>query len=84
MQAFEKASGKKVAVKLVDRRPGDVEAVWAATNTAQQVSITSKIAHHSFVGELKWIGPLTDPVRECLDDPFKPATNPASPNGDSL
>lgn len=37
LQAFEKASGKKVAVKLADRRPGDAEAVWAATDTAEQV-----------------------------------------------
>ena len=37
MQAFEKASGKKVAVNKVGRRPGDAEAVWAATDTAEQV-----------------------------------------------
>jgi len=37
MQAFEKASGKKVNTKLVARRPGDAEAVWAATQTADKV-----------------------------------------------
>ena len=36
MQAFEKASGKKVEYKLVDRRGGDTEAVWAATETAEK------------------------------------------------
>ena len=36
-QAFEKASGKKVNTKLVGRRPGDAEAVWAATDTADKV-----------------------------------------------
>ena len=36
-QAFEKASGKKVNTKLVGRRPGDAEAVWAATDTAENV-----------------------------------------------
>ena len=36
MQAFEKASGKKVPYKLVDKRPGDTIAVWAATETAER------------------------------------------------
>ena len=36
LQAFEKASGKKVNHKLVDRRPGDTVAVWAATETAER------------------------------------------------
>lgn len=36
LQAFETASGKKVNYKLVDRRPGDTEAVWAATDTAER------------------------------------------------
>ena len=36
MQAFEKASGKKVAYKLAPRRGGDTEAVWAATETAER------------------------------------------------
>ena len=36
MQAFEKASGKKVAYKLAPRRGGDTEAVWAATETAEK------------------------------------------------
>ena len=36
IQAFEKASGKKVAYKLAPRRGGDTEAVWAATETAEK------------------------------------------------
>ena len=36
VQAFEKASGKKVEHKLVDRRPGDTVAVYAATETAEK------------------------------------------------
>jgi len=36
ISAFEKASGKKVAYKLADRRGGDTEAVWAATETAEK------------------------------------------------
>lgn len=36
VQAFEKASGKKVAYKLAPRRGGDTEAVWAATETAEK------------------------------------------------
>lgn len=35
-QAFEEASGKKVAYKLVDRRAGDSVEVWAATETAER------------------------------------------------
>jgi len=35
-QAFEKASGRAVAHKLVDRRAGDSVAVWAATETAER------------------------------------------------
>jgi UDP-glucose 4-epimerase len=35
-QAFEEASGKKVSYRLVDRRPGDSVAVWAATETAEK------------------------------------------------
>ena len=36
LQAFEKASGKEVKYKQVDRRAGDTEAVWAATDTAER------------------------------------------------
>lgn len=36
ISAFEAASGKKVEHKLVDRRPGDSVAVWAATETAEK------------------------------------------------
>ena len=36
LQAFEKASGKEVKYKLADRRGGDTEAVWAATETAEK------------------------------------------------
>ena len=35
-QAFEKASGREVVHKLVDRRAGDSVAVWAATETAER------------------------------------------------
>lgn len=34
--AFEKASGKQVPYKLMDRRAGDSVAVWAATETAEK------------------------------------------------
>ena len=36
LQAFEKASGKEVKYKQVDRRAGDTEAVWAATDTDEK------------------------------------------------
>ncbi|KAK9837417.1 hypothetical protein WJX81_000755 [Elliptochloris bilobata] len=36
VKAFEKASGRKVEHKLVDRRAGDSVAVWAATETAEK------------------------------------------------
>lgn len=36
VHAFEKASGLKVPLNLTDRRPGDAEAVWAATETAER------------------------------------------------
>ncbi|KDD76925.1 NAD dependent epimerase/dehydratase [Helicosporidium sp. ATCC 50920] len=36
VKAFEKASGLKVPCNLVGRRPGDAEAVWAATETAER------------------------------------------------
>ncbi len=36
IQTFEKASGAKVAYKIVDRRAGDSIAVWAATETAEK------------------------------------------------
>ncbi len=34
IEAFERVSGKKLNYKLVDRRPGDVEKVWADTTFA--------------------------------------------------
>ncbi|GLJ38952.1 hypothetical protein SUGI_0794090 [Cryptomeria japonica] len=34
--AFEKASGKKIPLKLADRRPGDPETVYASTEKAEQ------------------------------------------------
>ncbi|KAJ7552385.1 hypothetical protein O6H91_06G053500 [Diphasiastrum complanatum] len=34
--AFEKASGKVIPLKVVDRRPGDCSEVYAATNKAEQ------------------------------------------------
>lgn len=36
IDAFERASGVKVAYKVVDKRPGDSTAVWAATETAER------------------------------------------------
>ena len=36
VHAFEEASGLKVNVNLTGRRPGDAEAVWAATETAER------------------------------------------------
>lgn len=36
LQAFEAASGLKVNMNLTHRRPGDAEAVWAATETAER------------------------------------------------
>jgi len=36
VHAFEKASGLEVKMNLTDRRPGDAEAVWAATETAER------------------------------------------------
>ena len=35
VHAFEEASGLKVNCNLTDRRPGDAQAVWAATETAE-------------------------------------------------
>ncbi|MCB0430138.1 MAG: UDP-glucose 4-epimerase GalE [Flavobacteriales bacterium] len=34
--AFEKATGKKVNYQIVDRRPGDVPAIWADTSLASK------------------------------------------------
>ena len=34
IQAFERASGKKVAYKIVDRRPGDLGSVYADCSLA--------------------------------------------------
>ena len=36
LQAFEKASGKECKHKLVPRRGGDAQAVWAATEVAEK------------------------------------------------
>ena len=36
VHAFEAASGLKVNLNLTDRRPGDAQAVWAATETAEK------------------------------------------------
>jgi UDP-glucose 4-epimerase len=36
IQSFEKVSGQKLKYKLVDRRPGDIEKVWADTSLANQ------------------------------------------------
>ncbi|KAF5035866.1 UDP-glucose 4-epimerase [anaerobic digester metagenome] len=37
IQSFEKTSGMKLPYEIVDRRPGDVEKVWADTTKAEQV-----------------------------------------------
>ncbi|PPR81682.1 hypothetical protein GOBAR_AA39032 [Gossypium barbadense] len=34
--AFEKASGKKIPIKLCPRRPGDATAIYASTEKAQK------------------------------------------------
>jgi UDP-glucose 4-epimerase len=61
VNAFEAASGLKVPLKLTARRPGDAEAVWAATETAEK--------------ELGWKTKLT--VKEMCEDQWKWAsTNP--------
>jgi UDP-glucose 4-epimerase len=36
IQAFERATGQKLKYKIVERRPGDVEKVWADTSLANQ------------------------------------------------
>lgn len=36
LRSFEKVSGQKIKVEYVDRRPGDVEKVWADTALANQ------------------------------------------------
>eukprot|EP00890_Picochlorum_soloecismus_P000025 jgi/Picsp_1/1022/NSC_04506-R1_udp-glucose 4-epimerase len=55
VHAFEAASGLKVPLQLTDRRPGDAEAVWAATETAEK--------------ELGWKARLT--VKEMCEDQWK-------------
>ena len=37
IKAFEKVSGKKLNYKFVNRRPGDIEKVWADTSYANKV-----------------------------------------------
>ena len=37
IQSFEKTSGVKLPYEIVDRRPGDIEKVWADTTKAKQV-----------------------------------------------
>ena len=37
IKAFEKVSGMKLNYKFVDRRPGDIEKVWADTSYANKV-----------------------------------------------
>ena len=37
IQAFEKVSGRTLPYRIVDRRPGDVEQVWADTTRANRV-----------------------------------------------
>lgn len=52
VKAFEEASGLEVPLNITDRRPGDAEAVWAATETAEK--------------ELGWKAKLT--VKEMARD----------------
>lgn len=59
LQGFEAASGLKVKTKLVGRRPGDAEAVWAATDTAER--------------ELGWKAKLT--VKDMCEDQWRWASN---------
>ncbi|PSC71614.1 UDP-glucose 4-epimerase [Micractinium conductrix] len=62
VHAFEEASGLKVNLNLTDRRPGDAQAVWAATETAEK--------------ELGWKAKLT--VKEMCRDQWAWASgNPA-------
>lgn len=37
IRAFERASGRQVPFEIVDRRPGDVAELWAATGLAREV-----------------------------------------------
>jgi UDP-glucose 4-epimerase len=37
IESFEKVSGRKLNYKLVDRRPGDIEKIWADTTIANEV-----------------------------------------------
>lgn len=55
VHAFEAASGLKVNLNLTGRRPGDAEAVWAATETAER--------------ELGWWAKLT--VKEMCADQWR-------------
>lgn len=59
VHAFEAASGLPVKTKLVGRRPGDAEAVWAATDTAER--------------ELGWKAELG--VKEMCEDQWRWASN---------
>ena len=59
VHAFEAASGLEVPLNLTDRRPGDAEAVWAATETAEK--------------ELGWKAKLQ--VKEMCEDQWKWASD---------
>ena len=37
IKTFEKATGQKVNYEITDRRPGDIEKVWADTSTANKI-----------------------------------------------
>ena len=56
LQAFEKASGKTVACKMAPRRGGDTEAVWAATETAEnELGWKTKLDIHAMCrDQWKW------------------------------
>ena len=64
VHAFEKASGLKVPLNLTERRPGDAEAVWAATETAER--------------ELGWKAKL-DVEAMCADQWAWASANPDGP-----
>ena len=61
VEAFEKASGRKIPCKIVDRRPGDAAEVYGATEKAFEV--------------LGWRAERT--IEDCCVDQWKWAsTNP--------
>ncbi len=54
INAFEKVSGVKLNYKIVDRRPGDVTAVWADTKLANNVLKWSAVRNLDEMVESAW------------------------------